>query len=153
MSNSKIIKQTVIDLLNKINFKAQVEINDSDQDNIVVNIQTEEGGFLIGQSGSNLNALQHITRILVNKKNDQPTHFILDVNDYRKHRLDLLRDLAQNMAQQALLKKVSLILHPMPAYERRIIHLALADHPKIDTESTGEGLQRRIVIKPTKACS
>ena len=148
MDNLEIIKQTITDLLNKINFDAKVEIDASDQNNIVVNIQTEQGGFLIGQAGGNLNALQHIARILVNKKNDQPIQFILDVNNYRKHRLELLRELAKNMAEQALLKKVSLILHPMPAYERRIIHLSLADNPAINTESTGQEPERRIVIKP-----
>ena len=150
MDNLEIIKQTITDLLNRINFDAKVEIDASDQNNIVVNIQTEQGGFLIGQAGGNLNALQHIARILVNKQNDQPIQFILDVNNYRKHRLELLRELAKNMAKQALSKKVSLILHPMPAYERRIIHLSLADNPEINTESTGQEPERRIVIKPVE---
>ncbi len=151
MDNLEIIKQIITDLLNKIGFEAKIEIDSSDQNNIIVNIQTEQAGFLIGQSGSNLNALQHISRILVNKKNSQPIQFILDVNNYRRHRLELLRELAQNMAKQALSKKVSLILHPMSAYERRIIHLSLADNPKINTESTGEEPKRRIVIKPVEA--
>jgi len=151
MDNLEIVKQIITDLLNKIGFEAKIEIDSSDQNNIIVNIQTEQAGFLIGQSGSNLNALQHISRILVNKKNSQPIQFILDVNNYRRHRLELLRELAQNMAKQALSKKVSLILHPMSAYERRIIHLSLADNPKINTESTGEEPKRRIVIKPVEA--
>lgn len=151
MKEVEIIKKTVSQLLNMIGFKGEIIVDCSNKENIVVNIQTEEGGFLIGQTGVNLNALQHIARILVNKKNNQPIQFILDVNNYRKHRLELLRELAKNIAEQALLKKVSLVLHPMPAYERRIIHLALVDNPEINTESIGQEPERKIVIKPVRA--
>jgi spoIIIJ-associated protein len=151
MDNLEIIKQAITDLLKKMDFEAVVDIDISDQNNIIVNIQTEQAGFLIGQAGVNLSALQHLVRILVNKKSDQPVQFILDVNDYRKHRLELLKELAKDIAREALSKKVSLILHPMSAYERRIIHLALADEPEINTESTGEEPKRRIVIKPVEA--
>ena len=148
MKEAEIIKETISQLLKLIDFQGEIDIDYSDENNILVNIQTEQAGFLIGQAGANLNALQHLARILVSKKNSQPIHFILDVNDYRKHRLELLRELAKDIAKQALSKKVSLVLHPMPAYERRIIHLALADEPEIDTQSTGQEPTRRIVIKP-----
>jgi len=148
MEKEDLIKETINQLLKIIGVEGQVVVNDSDPDNALVNIQTEQGGFLIGQAGANLSAFQHIVRLLVNKKNDQPIRFILDVNNYRQHHSELLEELAQNMAKQALSRRVSLILHPMPAYERRIIHLALANQPEIDTQSTGQEPKRRIVIKP-----
>lgn len=148
MEKEDLIKETIDQLLGIIGVDGQVAVDNSDQDNILVNIQTEQGGFLIGQAGVNLNALQHIARLLVNKKNDQPIRFILDVNNYRRHRLELLEELARNMAKQALTRRVSLILHPMPAYERRIIHLALANQSEINTQSTGQEPKRRVVIKP-----
>ncbi len=148
MKEAEIIKETISQLLKLIDFQGGVDIDYSDENNILVNIQTEQAGFLIGQAGANLNALQHLARILVSKKNGQPIRFILDVNNYRKHRLELLRELAKDIAKQALSKKVSLVLHPMPAYERRIIHLALADEPEINTQSTGQEPRRRIVVKP-----
>jgi len=151
MEEAEIIKETIGQLLKLIDFQGGVDVDYSDEDNILVNIQTEQAGFLIGQAGANLNALQHLARILVSKKNGQPIRFILDVNDYRKHRLELLRELAKDIAKQALSKKVSLVLHPMPAYERRIIHLSLADEPEINTQSTGQEPRRRIVVKPVIA--
>jgi spoIIIJ-associated protein len=148
MKETTLIKETISQLLKMIDIAGEVTVNDSDKDNILANIQSEQGGFLIGQAGTNLSALQHLARLLVSKKNGQPVQFILDINSYRKRRLELLEELAQNMAKQALTKRVSLILHPMPAYERRVIHLALADRPEIDTQSTGQEPRRRVVIKP-----
>ena len=148
MDKIKIIKKTIEELLNIMHFKGDVAIDDLQLDDVLVNIQTEHAGFLIGQAGANLDALQHIARILVNKKNKEPIQFILDVNNYRRQRIELLRDLAENMANQALSEKVALTLQPMSAYERRIIHLALVNKPEISTESIGQDLERRIIIKP-----
>ena len=150
MDKVDIIKETIKELLEAMKFDGRVVIDNAETDNILANIQTEQAGFLIGQAGANLDALQHLTRILVNKKNEEPIPFVLDVNDYRKHRIELLKDLARNMAQQALAEKVSLTLQPMSAYERRIIHLALIDYSQISTESIGYEPERRIVIKPIK---
>lgn len=150
MEKEKIIKETVNELLRIMNFEGKVIIDNSDEGNILVSIQTEEAGFLIGQAGVSLDALQYITRMLVNKKTEQPIQFLLDVNDYRKHRIELLRTLAKNIAKQALLEKITVTLQPMSAYERRIIHLTLAEHPQISTESIGQGLERKIVVKPIK---
>ncbi|MFH0805595.1 MAG: R3H domain-containing nucleic acid-binding protein [Patescibacteria group bacterium] len=150
MNKVNIIKETIKELLEAMKFDGQVVVDNSENDNILANIQTEQAGFLIGQAGANLDALQHLTRILVNKKNEEPIPFVLDVNDYRKHRIELLKDLAKNIAQQALTEKVSLTLQPMSAYERRIIHLALIDYSQISTESIGYEPERRIVIKPIK---
>jgi len=150
MDKIEVIKNTIKELLEAMKFDGQVVIDNLETDNILANIQTEQAGFLIGQAGVNLDALQHISRILVNKKNEEPIPFILDVNNYRKHRIELLKDLAKNMAQQALTEKVSLTLQPMSAYERRVIHLALVDHSQISTESIGHESERRIVIKPIK---
>ena len=148
MDKINIIKKTIEELLNIMHFKGDVAIDDLQLHDVLVNIQTEHAGFLIGQAGANLDALQHIARILVNKKNKEPIQFILDVNNYRRQRIELLRDLAENMANQALSEKVALTLQPMSAYERRIIHLALVNKPEISTESIGQDLERRIIIKP-----
>ena len=148
MDKTKIIENTIKELLEVMKFNGQVVVDEPEIDNILVNIQTEEAGFLIGQDGANLDALQHLSRILVNKKNKESIPFVLDVNDYRKHRIELLKDLAKNIAQQALTEKVSLTLQPMSAYERRVIHLALINQSQISTESIGQEPERRIVIRP-----
>lgn len=148
MDTLKIIKQSTKELIEKMGFEVDFDIDAFDQNNIIVNIKTDEAGFLIGQSGGNLQAIQHLVRVLVNKKLGFPAQFIIDINNYQKHQIELLKDLANNIARQALDNKISFFLRPMPAHERRIIHLALADHPEVDTESIGEGLVRQVVIKP-----
>jgi len=146
--NTDIIKQIITDLLEKMGFQGKVEIDAADQNNLVANIQTEEAGFLIGQAGANLQALQHLSRVLVSKKLAQPVQFIVDVNHYRQHRIELLKELANNIANQALTEQAPQALQPMSAYERRVVHLALAENPQIETESIGQEPSRKVMIKP-----
>lgn len=148
MDKITIIKETVSELLNRMNFQGEVFIDNAKEDSIMANIQTDQAGFLIGQAGASLDALQYVARILVSKKTSEPIRFVLDVNNYRKSRIDLLEELAQDIAKQALSKRVAVTLQPMPAYERRVIHLALGGYSQINTESIGEGEERRIVVKP-----
>jgi len=147
--NKDIIKKTTEELLNKMTFEGEVFMDGLEEENILlVNIETHQPNFLIGQAGANLDALQHIVRILVGRKTDDDTHFLLDVNNYRRNRIDLLREMAKNIAEQALLKKVAVTLQPMPAYERRIIHLVLSDNSQISTESIGIEGERKVIVKP-----
>ncbi|MEA2113059.1 MAG: R3H domain-containing nucleic acid-binding protein [Patescibacteria group bacterium] len=148
MKNKDIIKETVEELLQKMNFEGYLDINSYNEEDTLVNIQTKQAGSLIGQSGANLNALQRIARVMVNKKKKGTVYFILDVNNYRKNRIDFLKDLAKNVARQTLFNKVSVTLCPLPAHERRIIHLALENNSKVNAESTGEEPMRKIVVKP-----
>ena len=150
MDKNHIIKETIVDLLSSMNFNGDVFINDSDEDNIIVNIQTDQAGFLIGQAGMSLDALQCLARTLVNKKSNESVRFILDINNYRKNKIDLLKNLAKNIAEQALSRRIAITLQPMPAYERRIIHLTLINNTQINTESTGYDTERRIIIRPAK---
>lgn len=146
--DTEIIKQTITELLEKMGFQGKVEVDASDANNIIANIQTDEANFLIGQAGANLQAFQHLSRVLVSKKSTDSIQFIVDVNHYRQHRIELLKELANNIANQVLIEQIPQALQPMPAYERRIIHLALAEQPQIETESIGQEPKRRVVIKP-----
>ena len=150
MEKIELIKKTIAELLETMGFEGHVVVNDSDENNILVNIKTQQAGFLIGQGGANLDALQHLSRVLVSKKNNETVRFLLDVNSYRQYRIGMLKDLAKNIAKQAKTEGVAVTLQPMPAYERRIIHLALIDEPRINTESIGQDQERRIVVKAIK---
>jgi len=150
MDKKDIIKETVTELLRLMNFNGDVFIDNFDEDNIIANIQTDQAGFLIGQSGASLDALQCIARTLVNKKTNESVKFILDVNDYRRNKIDLLKNLAKDIAERVLSKRVAVTLQPMSAYERRIIHLTLINDSQINTESIGYEPERRIIVKPAK---
>ncbi len=147
MSKEEIIKKTIDDLLKVMEINGEVNIENSD-DEIFANITTDQAGFLIGQEGFNLNAFQHLVRLLVAKKNNASIPFLLDVNNYRKNRITFLKQLAENIAQKSLTKKIVVTLQPMPAYERRVIHLALKNYSDINSQSTGEEPLRRIVVSP-----
>lgn len=149
MKEKNIIKETICDLLEKMNISGEVLVENF-EDDVIANIHTEEAGFLIGQSGKNLEAFQYLVRALVNKKNESPVYFIIDVNNYRRSKIESLRELAKNIAKQTLTENVSITLRPMPSFERRIVHLALFNYPNIKTESVGDGAERRIVVQPTE---
>jgi spoIIIJ-associated protein len=79
---------------------------------------------------------------------ENTTHFILDVNSYLQDKNKSIINLAKSLAQQAVSEKRAVVMRPMSAYERRIVHMELAHNDKITTESMGEGEDRRVVIRP-----
>ena len=113
------------------------------------NIITDEAWFLIGTHARNLVALEYLLKRLVERATgEERAHFFLDVNGYRFHELEELKIEAKNMAKRVRLYRAEIILKPMPPFERRIVHMALAEYPDITTQSIGDGDARRIVIKP-----
>jgi len=142
------IKEIVERLLGVMDFSGEVAIDNRDENFLRVNIQSAEAAYLIGRSGENLKALQHITRAIVNKGLEAPVHFTIDINDYQNSRLEMLKEMALSLAKEAIEQNEPRWLAPMNAYERRIIHMALADLSEIKTESEGEGSDRKIVIRP-----
>lgn len=150
MDNHKeILEQAIKELLEKMDFRGDVAVVDGEENLMFANIQSDEAGFLIGQGGENLSAMQHLARAIVNRRTAPDlVSFVVDVNNYRTNRLELLKEMALELASQAEREQQSKILEPMPPYERRFIHLVLKDFKGIKTESQGEGIDRRIVIKP-----
>ena len=142
------IKETVENMLTRMNFPGEVEVS-SETEDIRVNIKTDEAGYLIGQEGNNLKSLQYLVRLIINKKIDEEENvqFILDVNNYRQQREQRLRQIADYAAQKVLLEKKPVALRPMTSFERRVIHTTLADHPSVTTESVDEDNQRKVIIK------
>ncbi len=110
----------------------------------------EDLGILIGRRGQTLATLQYMLRIMVSHQTKTWTPIVVDVEGYKKRRSEALQALAVRMAEQVRTRRTPFTLEPMPAYERRIIHLALADHPDVTTQSTGEGDLRKVVILPER---
>jgi spoIIIJ-associated protein len=112
----------------------------------VLNIVGDDLGVLIGRQNEVLSALEFITRLAVNQQSHTRSQFAIDVNNYRAKRAESLRKLAFRMADQAIQSGRTASLEPMPAAERRIIHLALRDHPKVFSQSVGEGDRRKVTV-------
>ena len=115
---------------------------------LLVDIEGDDLSVLIGQRGETLSALQYITRLIVARELGRATPVVIDVEGYRARREQQLRQLARRMAEQALEQGKTMTLEPMPAGERRIIHIELRDQEKVYTESVGEGDQRKVTIIP-----
>ena len=115
---------------------------------VAFNIKGDDLGILIGRRGQTLSCLQYIVRLIVSHQMKVDVPITIDVEGYKQRRLESLRALAQRLAEQVRVKKVPFTLEPMPAYERRIIHLTLAGHPDVDTHSIGFGEARKVVIAP-----
>ena len=115
-----------------------------------MNLHGSELGALIGRRGEALNSLQYLLRLMVNQRFHQWKNIVVDVEEYRQHRVDHLTQLALRSAEQVGRTGRPLTLEPMASNERRIIHLALRDHPSVYTESSGDGERRKVQIIPKR---
>lgn len=110
----------------------------------------EAMGLLIGRRGETLRSVQFMVNLLVSRRVQKWPQIVVDVGNYRQRRQESLEGLARRMAERVRQTGRPIMLEPMAAYERRIVHLALRDDKTIYTESSGEGENRKIVIYPAK---
>ncbi len=142
------IKETAKEFFEKVNFELELEFSPPTEDTIFINIKTAEPQILIGEGGQTLADIQHILKAVLRKKVEEPFFISIDINEYRKRKEEYLRETARSMADEVALTKKEKELAPMPAYERRIVHMELASREDVATESVGEGVERRVIIKP-----
>jgi spoIIIJ-associated protein len=148
------IKELIKETIEKMGFSCQEIVVEQQngqkqtEEVLVLNIKTLNSNFLIGQYGANLQSLQHIIRILVREKFEERTKFILDVNSYRKEKNEAVILLAKELAKQSVREKRAIIMRPMSPYERRLVHMEFSGNDQVQTESVGEGEERKVVIKP-----
>lgn len=114
---------------------------------IALDITGDDLGILIGRRGQTLFSLQHLIYLIVSHQMQARVPIIIDVEGYRERRQEALTQLALRIAESVAASGQSVDLEPMPANERRIIHLALQDHSVVTTESVGEGEARKVTIK------
>ena len=110
----------------------------------------EAMGLMIGRRGETLRSLQFLLNLLVSRRVQKWPQVVVDVGNYRQRRQESLEGLARRMAERVRQSGRPIMLEPMAAYERRIVHLALREDKTIYTESSGEGENRKIVIYPVK---
>ncbi len=113
-----------------------------------VNVQGDDLSYLIGRQAETLNSLQYISSLIINKEIGRSIPLIVDVEGYRNRRENQLRQLAHRMADQAVSTGRRQVLEPMPANERRIVHIELRENPNVTTESIGEEPRRKVTIIP-----
>ncbi|MCY3655318.1 MAG: Jag N-terminal domain-containing protein [Chloroflexi bacterium] len=110
---------------------------------------SDELGLLIGRRGETLGSLQYLLNVMVGRHyDDHDMVFGVDVEGYRRRREDSLVQMAQRVADEVRETGDVITLEPMPAAERRIIHLALSEEPGVVTESVGRGSDRQVEVMP-----
>ena len=156
-TQQELIQRTTEEFLAKMGMSGKVAVSQtiageekSDFEKYTIAIESEESKFLIGKLGNNLAALQHILRIIINKKlsSDEKINFTIDVNDYKLDQKKSLLHLAKELAAQATAEGKTILMEPMNSFERRLVHMELKNFRGIKTESIGEGKERKIAIKP-----
>lgn len=158
----ELVKQTLTEILDVMGLDAKIDeerietIKDG-KEVFTINLSTDQPNLLIGQYGGNLQCLQHLVGVIVKHRlldedkassdKEDDIKFNIDVNDYKKQKRETLVKLAETMADQVIYSKNSVALRPMSPYERKVIHLEISDRKNLVTESIGEDLMRRVVIK------
>jgi spoIIIJ-associated protein len=138
-------------LMGHLGFEARVEVAAGETSRLNVVAQGDDRdalGALIGRKGERLSALQHLVNLMLSKEMGAWTRVLVDVEDYRGRRERQLRELAERAAARVVETGKMLQLEPMPALERRWIHLTLRDHASVATQSIGEEPNRRVVLVP-----
>jgi len=143
----KKIEEEVREFFSKLGVDFKIEIS-RDEKTFKINIQAKDFQDLIGEKGKTLLEIQHLLNAILKKKIREEFFIDLDIAGYKERKIKYLKELARSVADEVALTKKERILEPMPAYERRIIHLELASRPDVITESIGKEPKRRVVIKP-----
>lgn len=145
--SKQIVTEFLDQMLQNMGIHAKYDIKLKKEKNILhVNVIGQDMGVLIGRRGQTLDAVQYLVSLVVNKDREDYLKVIIDTENYRKKREQTLIRLAKKLAYKVQTTKENVVLEPMNPYERRIIHAALQNHPKVVTKSEGEEPFRKVVI-------
>lgn len=146
----EIARQFVAGVLERLEVEAALELRMDDDGMGYIHIVGDELGLVIGRRGQTLDALQFLTNQAANRQGGAWVRIVLDAGGYRERRAEALEALAARMADRAVRQGRKVALEPMNAFERRIIHMSLAEDDAVETESEGEDPYRRVVILPKR---
>jgi len=141
----KVVAEILETLLGLLGVTGKVEVL-SDEIPLALDIKGDDLGILIGRRGQTLSSLEYITKLIVVGRLKAWLPLTVDVAGYKERRRDSLQKLALYLAEQVKSRRHDITMEPMPADERRIVHLTLADNPDVTTQSIGEGESRKVVI-------
>ena len=151
-SAASLALSVVNNLLSKADVQTMATVrsaHDPDTGGPLIDIMGEDSGLLIGRRGETLRALQFLVNLILKKRlGEESVRVILDIERYRERRHNSLHDLALRVADRVANSGRPVSLEPMNAAERRVIHVSLADHASVTTESSGVGENRNVTISP-----
>jgi spoIIIJ-associated protein len=137
------------EILVRMHLDVQIEIRENGEE-VVLDLNGEDIGRVIGKKGQTLDALQFVINKIVNRFPEGRRHVVLDSGDYRERREAGLASMARREAKRAVQQSRVITLEPMSPRDRRVIHLSLAKFPGVSTRSDGQGNERRVRIIPAR---
>jgi spoIIIJ-associated protein len=138
-------------LISLMDVSASITLVDAEREDVggpVFDVDGDDSGLLIGRRGETLRALQFLVSFIASRRLGDRVNLFVDVSGYQERRYETLRSLAERNARRVASSGREVTLEPMPPNERRIVHMALADDPDVNTVSDGVGDRRRVVIEP-----
>lgn len=148
MNDKESIKSIIVEIFDVIGFIVKPIIQDSPESGCVFSIIVEDGAeLLIGQHGANLFAIEHLVRIVARQKGIS-LYFKIDINNYNQKRVERFERIAREAIEVVIKTNKSVVLDPMSPYERRLIHMYVADDKRATTDSMGHENERKVVVKP-----
>lgn len=144
------IKTAAEEFFRQTGLMIEVDVKNAEDSTVLVNLKAEEPQFLIGERGQTLAEIQRLLRAVLRRQTVSPASFYVDVdiNDYKKKKVEYLKEVAKDTADEVSITGRERDLPPMSPYERRVVHVELASRTDIATESIGEEPARRVKIKP-----
>ncbi len=143
------VKKIIEEFFEKMKEKITIEDISFNDNVLLLNLKSEESGFLIGERGQNLFFIQLLLKKILIKKIKSNFYLDLDINSYKKQKTQYLKELIREVADEVSLTKKEKEFAPMTPYERRIVHLETAKREDVESYSAGRGVERRVIIKPS----
>ena len=143
----QVIEQKAKELLLKIGLEGNIRVSQQEEGSFTIDVTCEDPQLYIGEKGQTLSEILYILKSLLRKKFGGPVYVALDINDYRKNKEHYVKELARTTADEVTLLKTPKELPPMSAAERRLVHMELQERSDIETESMGDGEDRRVVVR------
>ena len=149
----RVTTEVLGELISRLGVSAVANLKQAHNEEVegpVFELEGDDSGLLIGRRGETLRAFQFVVKLIVSRRLEARATLMLDVEGYQERRYASLTNLAQRVAQRVVTSGRPVPLEPMPPDERRVVHMALADHNRVTTESTGMGNDRQVVVRLTE---
>lgn len=150
MKTYDVINKTIEDIFGFIQIDPEWEIVEKEENNFEILISGEDLNFLIGYRGQSLDAFQSMLSLITFKKVEKPVLISVDINNYRKSRIEKIQDMTKSIIDKVRFFNKEVEMSPMKPWERRQVHMFVSEYDDIETESKGEGKDRRVVLKLKK---
>jgi spoIIIJ-associated protein len=141
------VESTLTELLSAAGLLVEIRRRESTGDELLFELFGDDVEPLLANKGEGLTGLEVLVGRIASKRLGAPVHPRLDAEGFRAHRKEALEELARNSADEVRRSKRAQLLPPLAPWERRLVHIALAEEPDVETESEGDGFMKRVEVR------